>query len=1169
MQSIRVKSTAERRVSLVVFFAAASVFLALAFPGRTFGQAVYGSIVGSVTDAQGAAIPGAKVTITNLGQGVNFSATTNESGNYEQQSLIVGNYKVKVEAQGFQTFVQPSVQVSADVTTQVNAALQLGQMTQTVTVTAGVPVIQTEKTDVASIYSERSVKELPILNRNFSFFELYTPGAVQLQWQHAASENPQGSIQMLVNGQEFGGTDYQLDGTDNHDVILGIMVVNPSLDSVSEVKVTTADQSAEFPQADAGVVTAQTKSGTNNLHGSAFGFRRTDATEARDPFANSVINPETGKFLPRTLWDQFGGSLGGPIKKDKTFIFGDYQGSRQRNGGSIALFVPTAAERAGDLSSFGINIYDPYGANGAIVPPAQRTQFAGNMIPSTLLTSQAQKLLASIPLPNVPGAASCSTPSACASNNYNASGVQLFDTDAFDVRADQYQTEKLHLFGRYSFQRYYQQSPGAFGNDAGGPNFNGIRFSGASDARTQSIATGFDYAVSPSLITDFRFGFFRYRVFVNPNGLGTTPAADAGIPGLNTSSITSGMPYFDINGTGGFSFGYALGVNGCNCPLNEQEQQFQFVNNWTSIKGNHTFKFGADIRRAMNLRVPSDSHRAGQLFFGNNSIYLTSGAAGGGLGLADFLLGEPNSFSRYVSNTTDAAERQTRMFYYGQDTWRMTPKLTFNYGLRWEIMYPQTVTCVACGGWVNPYTGETIVAGETPGTGWNGGIHNSFTNFGPVAGIAYQLNPKTILRLGYGRDFDVGLFGSVFGHTVTQNVPVLAQQSISPTVPYTDVFNLATGPPALDPNTILTTTAKGITGLPLYPGALASPHVLPLRMRLPTVDSWNITLQRELTNNMSIQVGWVAAKGTHVFAGDGPNYNINQASIQGYSTITGPECNNSFPCTNAREPFYQQFGWTQGVQWYGNDVSDNYNSLQAVFRRRFSAGYSVTANYTWSKCFDFGGGYSEAPEGGAIAYGPCDFNRNQVLNIQNLVELPFGKGKRWANSSKALDYIVGGWQWNAVWNLQSGQPFTASYQDCGSDQDVGTCRPNLVGNAVLSNRTQNQWFTTTGGVLLSSNGQTIGPWQRPQVGQLGNTPWDSLYGPHFYEVDMSLFKNFKITEKVAGQFRAEAFNIFNVANLGQPNATVDASNAGQIQSTFTPGNIAGMRNFQFGLRFDF
>jgi hypothetical protein len=1156
----------------------ALVFLTCSYPpARLHGQAVYGSIVGTVTDAQGAAVPGAKVTVTNEAQNVSFTTTTNESGNYEQQHLIVGEYSVKVESQGFTTFVQTNVQVNVDQSSQVNAALQLGQVTQTITVSGGAPLIQTQNTDVTSLYSQRSVEQLPILNRNFSEFELLTPGAVQLQWQHAASENPQGTIQTEVNGQEFGGTEWELDGTDNHDVILGIMVVNPNLDSLSEVKVSTSGHDTEFSQGDAGVVVAQTKSGTNQIHGTAFGFRRTDATQARDPFSQAVINPLTGKFLPRTLWDEFGGSIGGPIKKDKTFFFGDYQGGRDRNGGSLFTRVPTAAERTGDLSDLGQNIYNPCAPDvidcvttgSGILLPAQRVQFTGNAIPMSMLSPQAQKLLAGIPMPNVSGVTG-------PGDNYDASGVQLFDSDAFDVRGDQYQTEKLHLFGRYSFQRYYQQAPGAFGNLEGGTNLNGIRFAGISDARTQSLATGFDYTVSDTVLTDFRFGFFRYRVFVNPNGLGTTPAADAGIPGLNVNAITDTPPGFFVNGTGGINFGYALGINGCNCPLNEQEQQFQFVNNWTDIRGNHTFKFGADVRRAMNLRVPSDSHRSGELSFNSN---LTLGPGGGGLGLADFLLGGVDSFSRYVSNTTDAAERQTRIFLHAQDTWRVTPKLTVNYGVRWVNILPQTVTGPALGGWVNPYTGETIVAGETPGTGLNGGIRSDWTAFGPVAGVAYQVNPKTVVRLGYGRDFDVGLFGSVFGHTVTQNIPVLAQQSVSPpnNVNYLDAFSLNQGPPALDPNTILASQPKGINGLPLYPGAQASPHVLPLKMRLPTVDSWNLTVQRELSHNMSIQAGWIGSKGTHVFAGDGPNYNINNATITDYfvnypvSALFPTGC--KAPCPAGSEPYFQKYGWTQGVQWYGNDVSDNYNALQVVFQKRFTAGYSATVNYQWSKCFDFGGGYTQAPEAGALSYGPCDFNRNQVLSIQHLVQLPFGEGHKWLNNSRALDYVVGGWQLNGIWTIQSGQPFTPGYSSCGSDEDTPYCRPNLVSNAIPSTQTQYQWFIPVAASVAASgglaNGQTSGPWQRPEPGQVGTIPWDSFTGPGFYEVDMSLFKGFKITERVSGELRAEAYNIFNHVNLGQPNGTVDSKTAGVIQGTFLPGNTEGMRNFQFGLKFIF
>lgn len=1164
-----------RSLRLALVLAACCSLVSL-FALPSFGQAVFGNVVGTVTDPNGAAVPNATITVTNTAQGVSFTTKTNASGNYQQGHLIVGTYSVKAEAPGFQSYVQQNVAVNVDASTTVNIKLKLGAVTQTVNVTSAPPLLQSQKTSMSTLFSTKAAEDLPILNRNFSYFVLYSPGVQQLQWQHAASENPQGTIQMEVNGQEFGGTDWQLDGTDNHDVILGIQVVNPNIDSLSEIKIITADHDAEFPQGDAGVVIAQTKSGTNQIHGSAFGYRRTDATEARDPFAQSVVNPVTGKFIPHTLWDQFGGSLGGPIRKDKTFFFGDYQGSRQRNGGSILVRVPNAAERAGNLSDLSTNIYNPFAANGSILTPAQRVQFTGNTIPTGMLSSQAQKMLSLIPLPDIPGATG-------ALPNYAASGVQLFDTDAFDVRIDQYQTDKLHLFGRYSFQRYYQQAPGAFGNTAGGPNFQNIRFAGISNVRTQSLASGFDYTVSPTAITDVRFGFFRYRVFVNPNGLGTTPATAAGIPGLNTSPITDDMPAFFINGTGGLSFGYGLGVNGCNCPLNEQEQQFQFVDNWTLIHGNHTFKFGADIRRAMNLRVPSDSHRAGELSFNSN---LTQGAGGGGLGLADYLLGGVDSFSRYVSNVTDAAERQSRMFYYGQDTWRMTQKLTFNYGLRWEIFFPQTVTGVGLGGWVNPTTQETLVAG-TPGVGMNGNIRNSLTNFGPTAGIAYQFNPKTVLRMGYGRDFDVGLFGSIFGHTVTQNIPVLAQQSISPANSAVDVFSLSQGPPALNPNTILQTQPKGINGLPLYPANVASPHVLPSRMTVPTVDTWNVTLQREITPNMSLQVGWVGAKGTHVFAGDGPNYDINGPTIDGYLTASLPGC--AAPCTNARKPFFgttynyllnQGFtpaqaeadAWSQGVQWYGNDVSDNFESLQVSLDRRFSHGIAFRANYTYGRCFDFGGGYTNQSQ--AIAYGPCDFQRTHTLVITNMFALPFGRGRRYmAHVSKPVDYILGGWQWNGVWTLQSGFPFSPGYSSCGSDEDVGVCRPNIVGSAVLGNRTQNQWFKTalTPGCASSAagcslaNGQTVGPWQRPQVGQLGNDPWDSLTAPHYFQADMSLFKNFPITERLSGEFRVEAFNIFNVANLGYPNGTVDSPTAGVITS-LAPN--AFMRNFQFAVRFD-
>ena len=394
-------------------------------------------------------------------------------------------------------------------------------------------------------------------------------------------------------------------------------------------------------------------------------------------------------------------------------------------------------------------------------------------------------------------------------NNFAAGGNGIFNNDQFNIRIDDQTTSKLHTFGRYSFANYTLTGAAAFG-DLGGNGFGTGGFAGASKSRDQSIAGGFDYAFRPSVLTDFRFGYVRYHVNVVPNGVGTTPATDVGIPGLNTGTdFTSGQPsYFvgnsggdgtdtgQITTTGGISnFGYGLGVNRCNCPLIEQEDQFQFVNNWTKITGNHQIKFGADIRYARNLRVPSDNHRAGELTFARERTSLAGSAGPTGVALATFLSGDVTTFKRYVSTSTTAAERQKRFYFYGQDTWRATSKLTIAFGLRWDIMNPEYVNGDANGSLLDLNTGLLRVGG-VGGIGRNFNIEKNWKNFGPRLGIAYQLTPKTVVRMGYGRSYDIGVFGSIFGHAVTQNLPVLAVQNLNPNSQTDDVFNLSVGPTA-------------------------------------------------------------------------------------------------------------------------------------------------------------------------------------------------------------------------------------------------------------------------------------------------------------------------------------------------------------------------------------
>src|SRR6266571_1037917 len=366
-------------------------------------QAVYGSIIGTVTDPQGNAIAGAKITVISVTKATSHESTSNESGNYSVTHLIPDAYKLKVEAPGFKSYEIPSVRVDADVAIKVDAQLQVGAITQTVKVTGEIPPLKTDRSDVDIEFNDKYVSELPVLNRNFTNFELLSPGTQKLVgWSHAATENPQGGGQIFVNGQHFSGTNFELDGTDNQDPILGIIVVNPNLEAIQETKIALQNYDAEFGKAVAGLVTVQTKSGSNDLHGSGFYFRRTDALAARDPFTQFAPDPITGRFIPPSRWQQFGGTLGGPIIKNKLFFFGDYQGTRQKVGITNLLTIPTAkvlstcTQTTGncDLSEYlalgavpgGGQVYDP--STGDITG-ANRLPFLGNLIPVDQLSPQA------------------------------------------------------------------------------------------------------------------------------------------------------------------------------------------------------------------------------------------------------------------------------------------------------------------------------------------------------------------------------------------------------------------------------------------------------------------------------------------------------------------------------------------------------------------------------------------------------------------------------------------------------------------------------------------------------------------------------------------------------------------------------------------------------------
>lgn len=1103
-------------------------------------QAVYGSISGTVTDSSGAVVSGATVTITSVERKTSDTVTTNDSGFYVKERLLPGNYEVKVEAANFKQGLISSVKVDVDTQTKVDAALEAGAVTDTVTVSASEgQLLKTDRADVATTFDQKQVTDLPILDRNFTKFILLTPGTQQLQWQHAASENPQGSTQIMVNGQHFSGTGYQLDGTENRDPILGIIVINPNFEAIGETKITSQNYDAEFGQAIAGVVSVQTKSGTNDFHGSVFEFRQNDVLQARNPFVQTVPD-NAGNLIPPSLKNQFGGSIGGPIRRDKLFFFGDYQGTRSKIGGSRLLTVPTLAARSGDLSAYGVNIFDP----------ETGLQFPGNRIPAGRISPQARQLLNLIPTPNTAGTENGTR------NNFVASGSEIFDNDTFDVRIDNRLSEKLNLFGRYSFADYTRNGPPSFGA-GGGQEL--VSLGGTSKVRNHSIALGFDYTLSQSMLVDFRFGFFKYGVNVLPSDFGTTPAADAGVPGLNldtdfTSGLFSGF-VADAGRPGSFNFGSGLGVNRCNCPLDEQEKQFQFVGNLLNTRGNHTLKFGVDVRRAFNLRVPSDNHRSGELTFNQRRTgqVVNNTLVSEGLGLATFLIGDVTFFKRFVSTSLEARERQWRHFYYAQDTWRMSQRFTLAYGLRLDIINPQSVNGAGNGGFVDSTTGEVIVAG-VGGNDLNGGVENSL-NWAPRLGITYQLNERTVVRAGYGRSYDIGVFGSVFGHTVTQNLPVLAIQNLTAPTEFGRVFTLAQGPPAF--NSFFGLNAPPNQGgvpfasLPsdgrfFLPDGV-TPRVVNFKQRLPTVDAWNITVQHELTKTISLEAAYVGNKGTHVFCGNNPDCEGNQPTLEGFPNVP----------RNNRRLFFNKFGWTQDVLLYCNCGDNRYNALQTKITKRFNNSYSLLAHYTLQRATNYDRDYFFIDR--SINHGPTDFDRTHSFVFSQVAELPFGRNKRFfGNASKGLDYVIGGWQFNSNTTIQSGLPFNVGFDTSGIS-DTGPNRPDIVGDA------------NTGGSRARFFDPTV--FAKPAVGTFGNLERNALRGPKYWRTDASLFKKFRFTETKELEFRVETVNLFNHVNLDQPDAFIGdpanpSPNAGRITNTAF-GGTDPQRNFQFALKFKF
>jgi hypothetical protein len=1155
-------------------FLAACILLA---GSSAYGQAVYGSLYGTVKDISGAVIKGATVTVTDEQKGTVQTTQTNESGGWNVGHLVPDNYDVKVSAPTFQATESKDVAVHADVSQLVDVQLGIAGADQTVTVSASdTPALKTDRADVSQVLDERAVQNLPNLNRNFTQFTLLTPGVQHSTFNISGPENPQGTTSVTTNGSSYGVQGWLLDGTDNREPVDGIIVINPTLDSVGELKVTSADYDAEFGGAVGGIVSAQTKSGGNDLHGDAFFYRHSGAQLARNPFTQSEPDPVTGQLIPGQVYGQFGGSLSGPIVKDRTFFFLDYQGTRQRLGASQLLTVPTLTARnscilqtAGatcDLSQYlGSQpiYYHPTGSGGA------GQMFASNAIPVSVISPQGANLLKLLPAPNTNGTS--------ITNNFAASGNGNDNADQADIRLDHQLNSKIHLFGRYDYALFGLFGSAAFG-PGGGVGFGISGTTGTSEVQNQSAALGMDWAIHPTLLTDLRAGFLSYHVSENKLTAGQTPAADAGIPNLNTAADSSGLPNITMADTIS-----NFGNQGCNCPLLESEQVFQLANNWTKILGNHTIKFGGDIRYALNLRNASDNDRAGVLSFAAASTAAgpSDPTASSGTALGSLLFGQVAQFQRFDVYSQDAANRQKRGSFYAQDSWRPNSKLQVNYGVHWDVIFPETVNSPGNGGFADINAGGVRVAGFG-GNGTNGGQRMDYTNFAGRFGFAYQVHPNTVIRGGIAQVYDdVGFFGTLFGSVLTHNLPVLNNEnegSTSSTGQYISTLTTLPAKPAAP-----TIPASGI--IPF--SNTYSPQFRGDRIQLPEVDQWNVTVQQQFSSNFTMEIAYVGNHAERIYPGETYGFDFNAPTLPTSPAQLGD--------TSARRPYFNKFTGiyqgapticcSNGLTSAAPTANSNYHSLQTKLDKRFSNGLQFNANYTWSKAMNYANdeAFANYPQ---ISHGRGDTNRTNVFVASGVYALPFGRDRMFASHVNRLtDYAIGGWTLSGTTTWESGRPFTPTYQECGADEDIDNnfggpgvtsdCRPsgdvaNLVRSVgALDPATHSRQFFTPV-AALTTNGATSGPFTRPAFGTFGNVGRNSLTGPSDYYADMSLIKDIPITKRVKGQFQFQAFNVFNHPELDIPNASnarcIDCSNGGVI--TTLEGN-SSMRQLQFAARISF
>jgi hypothetical protein len=1091
-------------------------------------QTTEGAIVGTVKDPSGAVITGAVVTVTNMDTDITVKATSDSSGAYVVTPLHVGRYSVTVEATGFKRSVHSDITVNVQDRIRVDTTLEVGSVTDQVEVAAAAPMLETDTSYLGQVVESQRIVDLPLNGRFFTRLAVLTAGVAPTP-AGARDENTGG---FSANGVRPYQNNFLLDGVDNNSLSEDLVsqqsfVIGPPPDAISEFKVQTNSMSAEFGRSGGAVLNVTIKSGTNDLHGSAYEFLRNSDLDAKNYFDSPTSS------IPPFKMNQFGFSIGGPVwipklynGRNRTFFFFDYQGTRIRTGQTFLASVPPAAWRTGDFSGYN-QIFDP---GSTVTNPdgsATRLPFAGNQIPQNQWDPVAAKLLSMFPLPNLAGQVS----SFGVSNNYLSNPSEPNDTNQFDVRIDHQFSASDSIFGRVSYSNNTDNPPGPIPPPLDAASFSSGNFIN----RPRNVVLSWTHIFTPRTINELRLGYSRNRSERLQFNANENLSAQLGIPGIPFSTNNGGLPSFSVAGLNSFGSSEYQ-------PTVETQEVYQIVDSLTLVRGRHTMKIGAEIKPRVNFSILQPPVPRGAFGFTGQFTADPNNVSNTGLGTADFLIGivQNSQLSSFINDMF----QQPGMFYYFQDDFKVSPKLTLNLGLRYEFVVHakekynaeanfniDTNTLDIAGGRQDPlppnFYPQIAVNRNAP----RSLVPNQKKNFGPRVGFAYNILNRTVLRGGYGIFYSSYEAGPLSIPNPGNNPPFFEQAN------YNSVS-------FLQPNPIVGQLSGGFPADALLNPSLPSLFSLDPHFSNPYVQHWQFSVQRELGWNSVWEIAYAGSKGSKLYE----FRNVNQVEAS-----ANPNANYSD---------LRQRPYLGDLPFWCACNSSTYHSLQTKLEKRLSNGLSLLTAYTFGRSIDeistaslgfHGGGYARNWYHPEWEKGPSDFNPKQRFVNSISYALPFGKGQRFGSGMSGVGQaLLGGWELQGIQSYTSGLPYTiqASIAVSNTNGDAEE-RPNRVIGVPLypSNQNPSLWFNPAAFTATA-------------FGTYGNSGRNIIYTAPQVGIDTSLFKDFSLHERAKLQFRSEFFNMINHPNFraNSLNNAFDSPGAG----AFTAAQPS--RQIQFALK---